>query len=68
MITDNNKCEKCNSRTALISGYWYFQPDSEPYMNGIQKESLVNEGEQWINGLKCDDCGHIQDLFVDQIT
>lgn len=62
---DTPKC-KCGGRTALISGQWYYSPDTEPYENGIQEKSKVSDDEEWIIGFKCDDCDSIQDVFVDE--
>lgn len=61
---DTPKC-KCGGRTALISGNWYFTPDREPYLNGKEEEAKVSDGEEWIIGYKCDDCGSLIDLFSD---
>lgn len=61
---DTPKC-KCGGRTALIRGQWCFSPDREPYLNGVEEESKVSEGDEWIIGYKCDDCGHLMDLFAD---
>ena len=61
--TDTEKCEKCEGRTALISGTFYYHPDPEPYINGVQETSDVNEGECWVGAYKCDDCNHIQGLW-----
>jgi hypothetical protein len=57
-IVDTDKCEKCGSRTALVSGQWYHEMDSEPYMSGKK----IND-EDWIHGFKCDDCGHLQGIW-----
>ena len=62
METDNNKCEKCGGRTAIVSGQWVFNPDSEPYLNGKEEDAITSIDEGWINGEVCDDCSHIQNL------
>lgn len=60
------KCIKCNGRTALISGYWYYSPDQEPYENDVIEPTERNESEAYMNGFICDDCNTIQDVFVDE--
>jgi hypothetical protein len=62
-IVDTEKCKECGGRTALIHGSFYYEPDSEPYMNGVTEEAKVIEGECWVGGYKCDDCGNIQGLW-----
>jgi len=59
-------CIKCGGRTALVSGYWYYNPDQEPYENGVIEPTERNESEAYMNGFICDDCDTIQDVFVDE--
>ena len=61
--SDTTKCKECGGRTALIHGSFYYEPDSEPYMSGIEEEAKVETGECWVGGYKCDDCGNIQGLW-----
>lgn len=56
------KCRKCKSRTALITGYFDYEVDQEPYTSGIKEESLVEDGICRLIGYKCDKCGYIQSL------
>ena len=44
---DSQKCEKCGCRTALITGIFYYEPDDEPYNNGVTEEAKVEGGEGW---------------------
>lgn len=60
---DTRACEKCGGRTALVTGQFYYEPDSEPYKNGIEEEAMVDSGECWVGGYKCDDCGHVQGMW-----
>lgn len=61
---DTDKCEKCGGRTALISGQWCHEMDSEPYMSGEKIDDKDRKtGEDWIHGFKCDDCGHLQGIW-----
>lgn len=62
---ERQKCEKCGGRTALCSGMWYYDPDDEPYLNGVREKAKINSGEDWIHGFKCDDCGHLQKLWYE---
>jgi len=61
--SDTHKCKECGGRTALIHGSFYYEPDSEPYMSGVEEEAKVSTGECWVGGYKCDDCGNIQGLW-----
>jgi hypothetical protein len=63
ITNDTKQCKECGGRTALIHGSFYYEPDSEPYMNGVEEEAKVSTGECWVGGYKCDDCGNIQDLW-----
>ncbi|HAY3553799.1 hypothetical protein [Elizabethkingia meningoseptica] len=63
--SDTPNCDKCGCRTALIIGYWNYHADSEPYNNGVQEESVNKEGESYIGGFICDECHHIQGLWVE---
>lgn len=65
MKTDTPKCSKCGGRTALISGYWNYTPDDEPYMNGVHEKVSYSEGDEWIHGYRCDDCNIIQGTWSD---
>ena len=60
---DTINCEKCGGRTALVTGFFNDEPDSEPYNSGIEEESKVEDGECWTGGYKCDDCGLVQSLW-----
>ena len=60
---DTKTCKVCGGRTALVTGEFYYDPDAEPYQNGIKEEAKVQSGECWVGGYKCDDCGSIQDLW-----
>ncbi|HYH14001.1 MAG TPA: hypothetical protein VD794_02205 [Flavisolibacter sp.] len=64
--SDTQKCIKCGGRTALVSGYWNYDPDQEPYTDGIEESSEVGRGDAYMNGFICDDCNTIQDVFVDE--
>lgn len=61
--SDTHKCKECGGRTALITGSFYYEPDAEPYENGIEEEAKTGTGECWAGGYKCDDCGNIQGLW-----
>ena len=61
--SDTKKCKECGGRTALITGSFYYEPDAEPYENGIEEEAKAGTGECWVGGYKCDDCGNIQGLW-----
>lgn len=60
---DAPKCEKCESRTALITGNFYYEPDYEPYNSGVEEDAKIEGGEAWVVGWKCDSCRHIQNLW-----
>lgn len=60
---DSPQCEKCGGRAALIAGTFYYDPDAEPYKNGVEEDSNVESGDCWAGGFKCDDCGNIQGLW-----
>lgn len=60
---DTHKCEVCGGRTALVTGFFAYEPDSEPYESGIEEDSEIVGGECWAGGFKCDDCGNIQGLW-----
>lgn len=60
---DTPKCKKCKGRTALIKGYWHTEPDAEPYTIGVEEKALVESGEDYVLGYKCDSCGHIQGMW-----
>lgn len=62
---DTPKC-KCGGRAALSSGRWYYEPDEEPYESGKNEVAKVPEGDAWVHGFICDDCGSVQSLFVDE--
>ncbi|HZK19717.1 MAG TPA: hypothetical protein VFC68_03220 [Treponemataceae bacterium] len=38
-ISDNSPCEKCGSRTALITGTFEYTPHSEPYQEGVEEDA-----------------------------
>lgn len=61
--SDTKKCHVCGGRTALVTGYFNYEPDREPYQSGIEEESMVTDGECWVGGYKCDDCGNVQGLW-----
>jgi hypothetical protein len=63
--TDTHQCKKCGGRTALITGFFHYEPDEEPYMSGVQEEAKVERGECWMAGYKCDDCGNEQDFWTE---
>lgn len=63
--TDTKDCKECGGRTALIHGSFYYEPDSEPYMSGIEEEAKVSTGECWVSGYKCDECGNIHGLWTE---
>lgn len=65
MDNDTKKCEKCDNRTALITGNLYYEPDDEPYKNGIEEQAKVESGDCWIGAYKCDECGHIQGFWTE---
>jgi len=60
---DSQKCTECGGRTALIAGHFYYEPDDEPYNNGIIEDAKVEGDDCWVGGYKCDDCGYIQRLW-----
>ncbi len=61
---DTPPCEKCSGRTALMAGYWSYWPDDEPYNNSEREESIAQGADgAYVCGYKCDDCGHLQDLW-----
>lgn len=62
-VSDTEVCHKCGGRTALVTGSFYYEPDAEPYENGIEEEAKVGTGECWAGGYKCDDCGNVQGLW-----
>lgn len=63
--SDTKDCKVCGGRTALIHGSFYYEPDSEPYMSGIEEETKCETGECWVGAFKCDDCDNIQDLWTE---
>lgn len=58
----NNPCPNCGNRSALITGRWYYEPDKEPYQSGVEEEAKTNDGDAWLVGYKCDDCGTIHNI------
>lgn len=62
---DTNVCNKCGGRTALVTGTYFYHQDDEPYNNGVEEESLVEDGECWIGAFMCDKCGNIQDFWTE---
>ena len=62
-VSDTHACCECGGRTALVTGYFYYEPDAEPYMSGIEEEAKVESGECWMGGYKCDDCGNMQGFW-----
>lgn len=64
ITTDNPKCEICGGRTALISGPFYYEQDSEPYIAGVEEEAESGSGECEVSGFICDGCSSIQGLFT----
>lgn len=61
--SDTHECSKCGGRTALVTGWFNYEPDAEPYQNGIEEQAKVQDGECWVCGYKCDDCGNVQGLW-----
>lgn len=64
-MNEEEKCEKRGSRAALVSGWFRYDPDDEPYQSGVEEESPAKGGEIWLGAWKCDVCGHIQGLFTE---
>jgi hypothetical protein len=62
---DTKKCKECGGRTALIHGYFNYEPDDEPYMSLVYEKAKVEDGECWVGAYKCDDCGNVQDLWTE---
>jgi hypothetical protein len=65
---DTPKCEKCASRTALVTGRFIYSFDAEPYTSGVKGDIDPNydedyEGDCWAGAFKCDNCGHIQGMW-----
>jgi hypothetical protein len=60
---DSQTCKKCGGRTALITGFFCYEPVDYPYNNDVKEEAKVESGECWVSGFKCDNCGHIQGLW-----
>lgn len=60
---NTQSCEKCNGRTALIKGTFYYDADEEPYNGGVKEDAKIKSGDCWVGGYICDDCGHIQGLW-----
>ena len=58
------KCDKCGGRTALMVGDYTYCPDDEPYTNGVQEESIAEDGEVKLSCYKCDSCGNLQDFSL----
>lgn len=67
MEEDNKKqvCDKCGGRLALVTGYFSYEPDAEPYELGIEEKSVAAEGEAFVGAYKCDKCGHLQGFFTE---
>jgi hypothetical protein len=67
IISDNSPCEKCGSRTALITGTFEYTPHSEPYQEGVEEDAIASGGFCYMSALKCDSdtCGHIQYISVE---
>jgi len=65
-ITHRQTCCKCKGRTALVSGFWFYTPDQEPYENGKEEDSEVGDSEAYMNGFVCDECNTIQGVFIDE--
>jgi hypothetical protein len=57
-------CPKCKNKTALVKGTFYFDADEEPYESGESIELNLN-GEQWINGHYCEECGVMIEVWDD---
>ena len=62
---DTPKCKKCKSRSALIAGYFYYKPDSEPYKNGVKEKAENESGSVYLTASICDKCGHIDNFNVE---
>lgn len=60
---DSKQCSECGGRTALITGNFTYDADSEPYNNGVEEEAKIESSDCWVGGFKCDDCGHVQGLW-----
>lgn len=54
------KCKKCGGRLALVTGYFSYEPDEEPYESGIIEEAKVSSGNCCLIAHKCDECGHLE--------
>lgn len=65
VLHDTPKCKICGGRTALISGTFYYDPDAEPYKNGVEEDAKIESGDCWVGGYECDDCGNIQGLWTE---
>jgi ssDNA-binding Zn-finger/Zn-ribbon topoisomerase 1 len=60
-----DKCEKCGGRLALVTGSWHYEPDDEPYEEGVEEEAKTSGGQEYLAASKCDDCDHIQDITIE---
>ena len=65
-ISDTPMCKYCGGRTATVSGVFYYEQDSEPYVAGIEEEAECGNGECHVCAFVCDDCGKVQGLSTDE--
>lgn len=63
--TDTDACKECGGRTALVTGFFSYEPNSEPYNNGVEEVAKVTSGQCWVGAYKCDDCGTVQKLWTE---
>ena len=61
---DTPKCKKCKGRTALVYGYFDYEPDPEPFKNGVEEDCNV-KGNVYIHGHICEKCGNIHNMWQD---
>lgn len=65
LLKKHSQCIRCGGRVGLITGYWDYIPDDEPYENGVVEEALFEEGVAALSGHKCERCGHIQNINIE---
>lgn len=61
---DTEKCVKCQGRTGLVSGWFHYEQNQEPYLSGEMVDERAT-GEKYLCAYVCDDCNHIQGMFDD---
>ena len=60
------KCEKCGNITALITGGFVYEPDDEPFKNGVKEDAHIDGVNASVVAQKCIKCGHIQNLSYEE--